>query len=155
MFIGNEKAWGHLQTRFAEWQNGMILFSWGLYVSLNPYLFLTPPNNQWGTLLMYGPQSMWGAVGTIVGGIRLGALYVNGRRKITPSIRLAMSVLSALVMGQLVLGLLRSGMPSTGLCVYPFLLLGDIYSAYRAGADTTFVAKATKRVENGRGERVA
>lgn len=154
MLIGGEKAWGHLQARFPEWQNGLILFTWGCYVTAHPGLFLAPPNNQWGALLMYGSQAMWGSFAILVGGVRLGALYVNGRKKITPSIRLAMSFFSALVMAQLILGLLRSGMPSTGLCVYPFLLLGDMYAAFRAGADTTIVAKARK-VEDGRGQRTA
>lgn len=141
-------AWQHFQARFAEWMNSGILACWGAYLILHPGLFADPRvAAQWAGLNAAGAQQTWGLVALIVGLSRLGALWINGRHKRTPMVRLLASFFSAFILTQIVLGLWNSGVPNTGIIVYSFLVLADIYSAFRASADMTFVARQNETAE--------
>jgi hypothetical protein len=143
MIIEAKPTWKkHLQARFAEWFNAFVMMMWGAYVILHPGMFVDPRVSAiWGGLLQVASQQTWGLIAFVNGSIRLGALYVNGRRKVTPSIRLAASFVSAFIWTQIVLGIWNGGVSNPGLMIYPALILGDIYSAFRAGSDATFVAR--------------
>lgn len=149
MILETSSTWKHFQARFAEWFNAFAMMLWGSYVILHPGMFLDPKLAAlWVGLLDVASQQTWGLIAFINGVIRLCALYVNGRRKATPSIRLAASFVSAFIWTQIVLGMWNGGTPNTGLVVYPMLILADIYSAFRAGADATYVARTEQVAES-------
>lgn len=138
----------HFPARFPEWINSGILVSWGLYVALHPQLFTDPATATlfagmaemtWG--LPYHPAALWGLTALLIGLIRACALFINGAYSRTPMIRLLMSFMSAFVWTQVVIGLMRSGVPNTGLIVYGWLVVADVVSAYRAGMDLAFAEK--------------
>lgn len=135
----------HFPARFPEWLNSGVLFSWGLYVILHPQLFTNPATGllfsgmaamTWG--LPYDPSVLWGLTGILVGGIRACALFINGAFSRTPLIRLISSFVSAFVWTQVVTGLMKVGVPNTGLIVYSWLVVADLASAYRAGIDVVY-----------------
>jgi hypothetical protein len=137
----SKPAWTHFHSRFVEWQNGLIVACWGLYLLLHPGMFESNGMiSLWAGLKAVAPQNTWGIAAFLVGSARLMALYVNGRHRRTPAVRLIASFMSSFIITQIFLGLYNSGVPGTGLVVYPILVLADIYSAFRASADMTYVA---------------
>lgn len=148
MILETSSTWKHFQARFAEWFNAFVMMMWGAYVILHPGMFTDPRLNAlWTGLLNVATQQTWGLIALLNGTIRVGALYVNGQHKRTPSIRLVASFVSAFIWTQIVLGMWNGGVPNTGLVIYPCLILADIYSAFRAGADATYVARRDQQVE--------
>lgn len=148
--IITESGWNHLQTRFAEWQNGLIMLGWGGFVLLHPGLFADPRTSiYWQGMLQMASQPSWGILAFSTGFVRLAALYINGRHHRTPTVRLIASFFSAFVLCQMCLGLAKSGLPAVNLVLYPILLLADLYSAYRASADMTFVSRKAELSRGG------
>lgn len=103
---------------------------------------------------LMAPAALWGLSAVVVSMIRASALFVNGAYTRTPLIRLATSFASAFVFTQVVIGLMKTGVASTGLPVYAGLVVLDIVSAYRAATDTVYAEKVrhdakqeTRRVE--------
>lgn len=134
-------TWQHFQARFAEWFSGFVLLAFGTYLTLHPGMFTDPRIVAlWSGMAAMMAQETWGLVGVIVGGVRLGALYINGRHHRTPTIRLVTSFASAFVWTQVVLGLWKSDVPNTGVIIYTAIVCADIYSAFRASQDVTFVS---------------
>lgn len=132
----------HFPARVTEWLNGGMLLSWGIYVVLHPDLWTNSATKEifaemarvtWGT--HYPPFALWGLSAIAVGGTRLFALFINGAYSRTPAIRLCTSFASAFVWTQVVVSLMRTGVPNTGIIVYSWLVFADILSAYRAGID--------------------
>jgi hypothetical protein len=147
LLIESHPGWKHFAARALEWQNAAILMVWGAYLILHPGMFVDPRvATLWSGLRLIAAQETWGIVAFAVGFARLFALYVNGRHTRTPLIRLVASFFSAFVWTQVVLGMNNSGVPNTGLVVYTGLILADIYSAFRASADVTFVARQQQKV---------
>lgn len=137
----------HFAARSLEWFNGFYLACWGAYVILHPHMMTTNPTRAvFEGLLEISPQEVWGLGAFIVGAIRLVALYINGRWHLTPLIRVATSFMSVAVWFWISVGLVRSGLPQTGLVIYPGLMLADMFSASRAASDA-YEAEATRRME--------
>lgn len=143
----------HFPARMSEWANAAILTSWGAYLLLHPGLFDEPglgvifakmKSMVWVDM---APEAVWGFVAFVVGSIRLLALFINGAYSRTPMIRLATAAVSAFVWTQVVIGLF--GVPNTGLVVYPWLVVIDLISAYRAGMDVALAEKRRKDVRLG------
>lgn len=152
-------AWNHFQARFAEWMNAVIVAGFGMYLILHPGMFDDPRVAAlWAGLKAAGSQPTWGLTCLLVGIARITALWINGRHKRTPMVRLIASFFSAFIITQLSLALWNTGVPNTGLIVYPVLVLADLYSAFRASADMTFVARqgqTTEPAESGRVVNIA
>jgi hypothetical protein len=89
----------------------------------------------------YPPSAVWGLLTVFLGLIRGAALFINGAYTRTPLIRLIMSFASAFVWTQICIGLVKSGVPNTGIIVYGGLVVMDIVSAYRAANDTVYAEK--------------
>ncbi len=151
MIVVNQQVssgWKHFQARFAEWLNAGILFSWGFYIIIHPGIMSNKAiSAMWQGFLALAPEQAWGLIALLTGFMRLGALYVNGVHHRTPTIRLVTSFISAFVFVQITSGLWNGGAPNTGIVVYSALIVADIYSAFRASADVTFVAKARSDVK--------
>lgn len=149
MILETSKSWKHFQARFAEWFNAGIMTMWGVYVILHVGMFEHGPLSPlWTGLLAVATQQTWGMIALVTGLVRLAALYVNGRVHATPSIRLAASFISAFLWTQISLGIWNSGISNPALVLYPALILADIYSAFRAGADATYVARREQVAES-------
>lgn len=134
--------------RAVEWGLGYIMVSWGLMVLLNPGIFSSSSAyNGWATMATEGT---WGTVALSAGLIRLGALYVNGAHYRTPAVRVGTSFVSMFIWFWIVIGLLV-GPPSTGLAVYPWLMVGDGFSVYRAAGDAYEASFRHKKEGNGIG----
>lgn len=137
----------HFPARWPEWFMSAELFLWGVYVALHPQLFTNPATR---TLLSgltgmaggFPPSAVWGLSAVSMGMCRAAALFINGAYTRTPLIRLLMSFGSAFIWTQVVIGLMKSGVPNTGLTVYAGLVVMDIVSAYRAATDMVFAEKA-------------
>ncbi len=148
-------AWNHFQARFAEWMNAIIVGGFGSYLILHPGMFDDARVAAlWSGMKAAGSQPTWGLACLVVGFARIGALWINGRHKRTPMVRLIASFFSAFIITQICLALWNTGVPNTGLIVYPVLVLADLYSAFRASADMTFVARQDKIAETAESGRV-
>jgi hypothetical protein len=104
----------------------------------------------WGTLSAIAPETAWGATAITVGLFRLAALVINGSFQGTwygrwsPHVRGLASFLSCFLWMQLSWGLLNSPFPTTGLSVYPGLLLLDLMNVVAAASDAGKMDRALK-----------
>lgn len=119
--------------RAIEWLLGFILLSWGIIVLWHPDMFSSSPvYNGWRHITQ--DQQMWGLVASTTGAARLAALYINGAHRRTPTVRVLTSFLSMFVWFWVVVGMLIVDI-NTGLAVYPWLMVGEAFSVYRASGD--------------------
>lgn len=135
----------HFEARAIEWFNAFILSAWGAYVVLHPGLFTGPTGPTWTGLLKLAPQEVWGLGAFVAGSIRVVALFINGKWGLTPLIRVVTSFMSVFVWFWISVGLIKAGIPNTGIVVYSWLMLADMYSAFRAAGDA-YEAEAMKRL---------
>lgn len=87
------------------------------------------------------PALAWGGVFFVVGLLRAVALFVNGAYTRTPLMRLIACFASMFIVTQIVIGLWNPGVPNTGLVVYPWFVIADLLSAYRAAIDVVHAEK--------------
>jgi hypothetical protein len=138
----------HWPARKLEWLMAGFLLTWGVYVLLHPELFTSSAT----AILLSGmvsitapftiyPALAWGGAAALTGLCRGMALFVNGAWTRTPLIRLIASFVSMFVITQIVVGLWKSGVSNTGVVVYPWLIVADLLSAYRAAVDVVHAEK--------------
>jgi len=143
-----ESTWKHFQVRFPEWLCAIVLTAWGLYLTTHPTMFTDPKTAPlWAGMNAMMSQPLWGMVATVVGVLRMGALYVNGAHSRTPMVRLIASFFSAFIWTQVLVGLWHANVSNTGLIAYTGYLVADIYSAFRASGDVTLAAKMRREAE--------
>lgn len=123
-----------------------LAFSWGTYVAMHPGIFTDDATRAMfsGMAQMAGefpPSALWGISGIVIGLVRAMALFINGAYTRTPLVRLLMSFASIFIWTQIVIGLIKSGVPNTGLVVYSGLVVMDVVSAWRAATDMVFAEK--------------
>jgi hypothetical protein len=128
-----EEKLSHFPARALEWFGAAKLTTWGIEVLFHPSALST--STAMDTLTHMATPVTWGLGAFTVGIVRLIALYVNGNHVRTPLVRLITSFASIFVWFWVSVGLLKSGVPTTGLAIYPWLVIADMYSAYRAGSD--------------------
>ena len=138
----------HWPARKTEWLMAGFLLTWGTYVLLHPGLY-----TDGATAVLFSgmaaitapftiyPALAWGGAAALAGLCRSLALFVNGAWTRTPMIRLIASFASMFVLTQIVVGLWKSGVPNTGIVVYPWLIVADLLSAYRAAVDVVHAEK--------------
>lgn len=139
----------HVHIRLGEWLAAAILASIGFILFAFPHMFEDDAAPQFVTLARMFPQQLWAFVFFLLGATRLVALWINGRKTITPYIRMAMAFISCFVWYQFALGFLLSGVATTGLAVYPWLLALDIYNVFRSSADAREVYDKKRAEHNG------
>lgn len=144
-------------ARKMEWLMAGFLLCWGLYVLLHPNLFTNAATAQLfsglsaiSAVFTEYPALFWGGGAFIVGLARVIALFVNGAWTRTPLIRLLASLVSMLIVTQIIVGLWKSGVPNTGLVVYPWLVFADLLSAYRAAVDVVHAEKQREVIRESR-----
>lgn len=131
----------HFQLRAIEWWSAGLMACWGFYTILVPSMFIENPAFQ--SLLLFAPQQVWGLVAFVVGLLRLVALTINGFWYRTPAVRWLTSMVSTLVWFLITSALFNSPVLNPGVVVYGWLVLADIYSAFRSASD--FVEAAAQR----------
>lgn len=147
----------HWPSRKMEWLGSGFLMSWGIYVLLHPELFTQDATAQvfaglaalTDSFSPY-PALVWGGLAFAVGLARAVALFINGAYVRTPAIRVVTSFVSIFILTQICLGLFDSGVPNTGLVVYPWLIVADLISAYRAAVDVVYAETVRKTEKEGR-----
>lgn len=138
----------HWPARKLEWLMSGFMMAWGLYVLFHPQLFTAPETAalfaglaDLSSSISEYPALVWGGSCFTVGLGRAVALFINGAWTRTPLIRLIASFVSMFIMTQIVVGMWNSGVPNTGLVVYPWLVIADLLSAYRAAVDVVHAEK--------------
>lgn len=144
----------HWPARKTEWIMAGWLGTWGVYVLLHPQLFTADSTRElWSGMtaitseITQYPALAWGGAAFLTAVIRISALLVNGLYTRTPLIRLVTSFASMFIVTQVCVGLWKSGVSNTGLVVYPWLVVVDLLSTFRAAVD---VAHAEKQRQDDR-----
>jgi hypothetical protein len=140
-----------------EWLMSGVLIAWGAYVLSNPEMFYLPETRAlWAGMAAFSepltqhPALFWGGIAFTVGIGRAAALFVNGAWTRTPMIRLIASFVSMFIFTQIVIGLHHTGVPNTGLVVYPWFVIADLLSAYRAAVDVVHAEKQREVIKETR-----
>lgn len=144
MFLALKK---HFPSRIQEWFSAIVLTSWGAYVILHPGIFSNPPLKfAMRGLLDLFDEPVWGLGAFTTGFLGLIALYINGIWTRTPLIRLCVSFARIFFWFWITMGLWRSGVAQLGVVLYPWLMVLDVYSSYRASVDVV-EAEAQRRMD--------
>lgn len=138
----------HWPARKMEWLMAGWMVCWGWYTLMHPGMFTDARTKDLfsglasisAPLTVY-PALAWGGVCFVTGMTRAGALLINGAMTRTPLIRLIASFVSMFIVTQIFIGLWDSGVPNTGLVVYPWFVVADLLSAYRAAVDVVHAEK--------------
>jgi hypothetical protein len=126
-----------------------MLFLWGVVLHQAPDLFDT--NAAFAGLKQMARQSTWELGCLVVGGGRLVILGLNGTVRRSPHLRAIAAFITTFFWVQIAIGIMMSGVGSTGLAVYPILALLDTYNVIRAsreaGALDAYHKRAAGHVE--------
>lgn len=133
----------HFRDRAIEWYAAGALSTWGAYVLLYPSMFTDM--EAFAGLLLLAPQHVWGFFAFTFGIVRLMALTINGFWHPTPIIRLVTAFLGVFVWFWVTVGLILTDIPSTGIVIYGWHIVADMYSAFRSAADT-YEVEAQRRL---------
>lgn len=135
----------HWPARKIEWIMAGLTASWGFYILTHPEIFTDERTRHvWAGLSAVSspatsdPASFWGWTALVIGLSRALALFINGAYVRTPIVRLGAAFVSMFIFTQISLGLWQSGVPNTDLVVYPWLVIADLISAYRASQDAVY-----------------
>ena len=123
--------------RATEWLSALALTSWGIVLLDEGETFRLA---SYRGLRLYAEEGTWGPICLVVGLIGLVALAVNGRMpQGSPMLRAACSGFRVLFWGNIAFGFLyaalATGLPSTALAIYPWLMLFDVIACHRAASD--------------------
>lgn len=121
-------------NRAVEWGIGYMLTTVGSLLLFYPGLFNS--NVLYSQFLLLAPQPVWGIVAFTAGLLRLAALYINGAHYQTPMVRVVVSFISAFIWFWVCVALIRLPTINLGLAIYPWLVIGDAYSVFRASSDS-------------------
>jgi hypothetical protein len=125
------------RPRALDWMCAAMIFGWGVTLLLPGETLTSSP--AYLELLDRFPESVWGVILLGIGLLRFAALLINGHWRPSPLLRGAAALLGAIVWGQFLLGFLATslimGVVSAGVAVNAVMLIADLYSTARAGAD--------------------
>lgn len=136
----------HFPARRSEWVLAFMMLAWGQILLMPGEVFSTSP--AWAQMSLYMSEHSWGLLATSVGSFRLLALIINGTFATTwygrwsPHVRALASFLSCFIWFQITFGLLNSNAATTGLAVYPGLLVLDAMNIVAASKDAAGMDKA-------------
>jgi hypothetical protein len=136
-------------VRVTEWLVAGIMFSWSLACwKMTPEAWAQPT---FSGLAQFADQNTWAFFAFWIGVIRLAALTINGAWRPSPHLRAGCAFLACFMWLQISLGLMTSDAASTGIAVYPWLLLADIYNVFRASHDARLSDERARAASLGRG----
>lgn len=135
----------HWPARKIEWLMAGLAVCWGAYIKAYPEIFYQPETSSvlGGMVAMsdwlgMSPENVWGGSAMIFGAIRMIALFINGAYVRTPIFRAIAAFGTMFIFTQVSIALYRSGVPNLGLVVYPWLVVADLLSVFRAAQDALF-----------------
>ncbi|KFB11019.1 hypothetical protein [Nitratireductor basaltis] len=120
-------------VRASEWALALMLLNWSLILVLNPDLFADGASYRPLAAMM--KQDTWALLCLVAGAGRLIFLAINGAWRRSPHLRALGAFIACLFWFQITVGFAQAGTWSTGLAVYPVLLLLDSYNVMRAVTD--------------------
>ncbi|KRE07478.1 hypothetical protein ASE63_22525 [Bosea sp. Root381] len=129
----------HFPARRSEWVLAGILITWGV-ILLGPHHTFAG-NPAWRQMAAIMSEDTWGWVAIVVGAFRFLALVINGTfagtwyGRWSPHVRALASFLSCFLWLQISFGLWNSDAATTGLAVYPGLLVLDAMNIIAATKD--------------------
>lgn len=124
----------HFNIRLGEWLSSLILVSLAILFLAVRNLFLEAPPH-YSVMASVATQVQWGFIFGVFGWVKIAALWINGRKAITPYIRMALAFLSCFVWFEVALSLFASGVPGLGWAIFPWLLCLEMYNVFRSSAD--------------------
>lgn len=143
----------HFPIRVTDWLSAAMLVNFGLVLLSPANTFAASP--AYAMMARVAPEEAWGLVSLFVGLIRIAALLVNGtfpRFRWSPHIRFVASMLSCFVWFQVAFGLELSGSVTTGLAVYRYLVVLEIYNVYLTASEAGEVERKRKRYGGSRSD---
>ena len=130
-------------ARDTEWLSAFLMCAWALVLSLPGDSLAGPAFSAFHRLNLTEP--VWALAFGATGGLRVAALYINGRSPRTPYARMLGAFLGFLGWGEV--GLLvqqgtsaAHGVAAPDLAVYGLLAAMELRSLYRASYDARYVA---------------
>lgn len=137
-------------VRVAEWLLAGIMLSWSIAAwNLGPSDWSNPA---FSGLARIANNTTWAFFAFWIAIARLAALIRNGGWRPSPHLRAAGAFLACFLWLQVSLGMFSADIRTTGIAVYPWLLLADIYNVFRASHDARISddrARAAKSNEPG------
>lgn len=139
---------GHWPARKSEWILAAMMFGWGVILFKEGSVF--DGNRAWSEMAQIMSETSWGILAMVVSAVRLIALTVNGTfskswySRWSPHVRSLCSLLSCGVWMQIAFGLYMSDAATTGLSVYPGLLVLDLTNVLSGMKDAGEMDKAKK-----------
>ncbi|HEV7258914.1 MAG TPA: hypothetical protein VGN82_14130 [Bosea sp. (in: a-proteobacteria)] len=136
----------HFPARRSEWVLAGILIVWGWILTGPDQTFAG--NRAWSQMAAIMPENSWGWFAISVGAFRLAALIVNGTfagtwyGRWSPHVRALASFLTCFLWFQISFGLWNSDAATTGLAVYPGLLVLDAMNIVAASKDAAGMDRA-------------
>lgn len=136
----------HFPARRSEWVLAGMMLAWGMILLRPGELFADNP--AWAQMSLYMSEEYWGKLAVAVGTFRLVALIINGTFATTwygrwsPHVRALASFLSCFIWFQITFGLVNSNAATTGLAVYPGLLVLDAMNIVAASRDAAGMDRA-------------
>jgi hypothetical protein len=119
--------------RVTEWLLAGIMLSWSIACwNLRPFDWANP---LYSGLARFADQQTWAFFAFIIGSLRLAALLINGAWRPSPHLRAAGAFLACFMWLQISFAILDADIRTTGIAIYPWLLLADIYNVFRASYD--------------------
>jgi hypothetical protein len=122
----------HFRHRVLEWALGAITLTVGMTL-LHEYPTLDQP--ALSEMARIASEEFWAWAMILIGLARLGALWINGAWRRSPWIRAATALMCAVVWLQITLGLLNVQMVTLGIAIFPWFLVAEGYSVWRAMSD--------------------
>lgn len=144
----------HFSARAMEWIGAGLMGTWGYYVITHPQLFTAPETARLFSGMVriaefFGqPPVAIGIMALLTGVTRGGALFINGAYEKTPLIRLLAAFASAYLWTSVCIGFVLSDLSNTSLAVYPWLVVMDIVSGYRAGYDLVIAENTARQMRS-------
>lgn len=136
----------HFPARRSEWVLAGIMVAWGWILLKPTSAFGAHPS--WAQMAAIMSEEAWGWLAVCVGSFRLLALIINGTFARTwygrwsPHVRALASFLTCFIWFQISFGLWASDAATTGLAVYPGLLVLDAMNIVSASKDAAGMDKA-------------
>ena len=131
-------------TRDTEWLSAVIMCVWAVVLALPGDSLAGPSFSAFHR--MEFTETAWACAFGGVGGLRLAALYINGRSPRTPYARMVGAFFGFLSWGQVGFLVYQGtaatlGVVSPGVAVYGILAATELRSLYRASYDARYVAR--------------
>ena len=130
--------------RDTEWLSSLIMCVWALVLAVPGDSLAGPSFSAFHRLGL--TETVWACAFGVMGGLRLAALYINGRSPRTPYARMLGAFFGFISWGQV--GFLvyegtmaTLGAISPGVAVYGVLSMVELRSLYRASYDARYVSR--------------